>query len=188
MNLSILIPIYNEIASIAEVLERVAGVMPHVEKELVLVDDGSNDGTREWLVKTFGPPAREAELASAASASAQTRLLQAGLSVKLVFHDHNKGKGGAIRTAMSICSGDVVVIQDADLEYDPNDLVEMYDLIATRHVADVVYGSRFWGRPHRSLFFHHYIGNRVISTAFNILYNQTLSDIEVGYKMFTRRS
>jgi len=186
MKLSILIPIYNEITTIAEVLERVAGVLPQVEKERVLVDDGSNDGTREWLNKTFGPPAREAELASGGSASAITRSLQAGLDVKLVFHDRNKGKGGAIQTAMRACSGDVIVIQDADLEYDPHDLVEMYDLIATRRVADVVYGSRFWGRPHRSLFFHHYIGNRLISTFFNILYNQTLSDIEVCYKMFTR--
>lgn len=87
---------------------------------------------------------------------------------------------------MKAATGDIVVIQDADLEYDPQDWGQMYDLIAIRKVADVVYGSRFYGRPHRSLFFHHYMANRVISLLFNLLYNQTLSDIEVCYKMFTR--
>src|ERR1700745_3391403 len=83
-------------------------------------------------------------------------------------------------------SGDVVVIQDADLEYDPNDWSRMLPLIVERKVADVVYGSRFYGRPHRSLYFHHYLGNRLISALFNLLYNQMLSDIEVCYKMFTK--
>jgi hypothetical protein len=88
---------------------------------------------------------------------------------------------------LTSASGDVVVIQEADLEYDPNDWSRILPLIAERKVADVVYGSRFYGRPHRSLYFHHYIGNRLISVLFNLLYNQTLSDIEVCYKMFTRQ-
>jgi glycosyltransferase involved in cell wall biosynthesis len=78
-----------------------------------------------------------------------------------VFHDRNKGKGAAIQTAMKVCSGDIIVIQDADLEYDPSDWEIMYELIGVRSVADVVYGSRFYGRPHRSLYYHHYLGNSI---------------------------
>jgi glycosyltransferase involved in cell wall biosynthesis len=109
-----------------------------------------------------------------------------GASFRVLSHSRNRGKGGALRTAMAAASGDIVVIQDADLEYDPQDWAQMYNLIAERKVADVVYGSRFYGRPHRSLFYHHFLANKLISVLFNILYNQTLTDIEVCYKMFTR--
>jgi len=104
----------------------------------------------------------------------------------VIFHDVNKGKGAGLRTAFAAVTGDVVVIQDADLEYDPNDWLAMYDLIVVRKVANVVYGSRFYGRPHRSLFYHHYLGNRLLSVLFNICFNQTLTDIETCYKMMTR--
>jgi len=103
----------------------------------------------------------------------------------VVFHERNRGKGAAVRSGFECVSGAVIVIQDADLEYDPNDWSLMLPLIVDRGVADVVYGSRFYGRPHRSLYYHHYIGNRIISIIFNILYDQMLSDIEVCYKMFT---
>src|SRR3984957_7041564 len=105
---------------------------------------------------------------------------------RVVFHSRNKGKGGAIQTAMRAATGAVLVIQDADLEYDPDDWKVMYALIADKKVADVVYGSRFYGKPHRSLYFHHYLANRLISLVFNLLCNQTLTDIETCYKMFTR--
>ena len=104
----------------------------------------------------------------------------------VAFHERNRGKGGAVRTGFEQALGDVIVVQDADLEYDPNDWSLMLPLIADRKIADVVYGSRFESRPHRSLYFHHYMGNKIISLMFSILYNQTLSDIEVCYKMFTR--
>ena len=107
------------------------------------------------------------------------------ITVRPIYHEHNKGKGGGLQTGLAAVTGDVVVIQDADLEYDPQDWVPMYDLIAKRKVADVVYGSRFYGRPHRSLYFHHYMANRLISLIFNVLYNQTLTDIETCYKMMT---
>lgn len=97
------------------------------------------------------------------------------------------GKGAGLQTAFAAISGDVVVIQDGDLEYDPSDWPQMYDLIAVRRVADVVYGSRFYGRPHRSLYFHHYLGNRLINILFNLVYNQTLTDLESCYKMMTSR-
>jgi glycosyltransferase involved in cell wall biosynthesis len=107
------------------------------------------------------------------------------VSIRTIYHEHNKGKGGALHTGFARFSGDLLVIQDADLEYDPNDWAQMYDLIAVRRVADVVFGSRFYGRPHRSLYFHHYLANRVISTLFNVVFNQTLTDIESCYKMMT---
>jgi len=171
-------PVYNEIGSIADILPVVRAALPGVTKEIVLVDDGSRDGTRAWLQERFTCLA-EGETHPGDPFGAET-------TVKVLFHIANKGKGGAIQTALAACTGDVIVIQDADLEYDPADWIAMHALIAERKVADVVYGSRFYGTPHRSLYYHHYIGNRVISRLFNVLYNQTLTDIEVCYKMFTR--
>lgn len=188
MELSIVMPVYNERTTIVQVLPLVAGVLPGVHKQLIIVDDCSRDGTREWLVERFS----DTPLAAGSlSLDAQGELIiqpdgDAELTIELVLHEHNQGKGAALRTGFARVRGDVIVIQDADLEYDPADWVGMWELIAEREVADVVYGSRFFGRPHRSLMFHHYLGNRIISTLFDILYDQLLSDIEVCYKMFTR--
>ena len=184
-DLSVLIPAYNEITSLAKIVEIVAAALPGVTKEIVIVDDGSRDGTREWLAKTFNVT-HEGDIGKGDVAQLSETLIGATTVVKVIFHEFNKGKGGAIQTAMMACTGDVIVIQDADLEYDPADWTVMYDLIKGRQIADVVYGSRFYGRPHRSLYYHHYLANRVISLLFNIMYNQTLTDIEVCYKMFTR--
>ena len=107
----------------------------------------------------------------------------APITIRPLYHERNRGKGAALRTALAAATGDVVVIQDADFEYDPQDWATMYELIAGRAVADVVYGSRFRGQAQRSLNFHHYLANRLISLLFNVLYNQTLSDIETCYKM-----
>ena len=187
MKLSIVIPCYNEAATIAECLVRVVAAVPEVVKEIVIVDDGSRDGTRDWL-------ARHAALAGSScaleiDAAGDLRVVPGPsreFAVRVVLHERNRGKGGALQTGFATVSGDVVVIQDADLEYDPNDWQTMYELIAVKRVADVVYGSRFYGRPHRALYFHHFLANRVISFLFNALYDQTLTDIEVCYKMFTR--
>ncbi len=186
MKLSVLMPVYDEIGTIAEIVQLVAEALPDIEKELVIVDDGSRDGTRDWLTTHFGPVATETELLADSPRPDSAIGFSKNLAVRVVFHDNNRGKGAAIRTAMTICTGDIVVIQDADLEYDPSDWEIMYELVAVRSVADVVYGSRFYGKPHRSLYYHHYLGNRIISILFNVLYNQTLTDIEVCYKMFTR--
>jgi glycosyltransferase involved in cell wall biosynthesis len=183
--LSVLIPVYNEIGTIAAVVTLLQQALPAVKKELVIVDDGSTDGTRAWLEKQFPALRSEKELAAGPEA-VSTIALNDHCAVRVVFHTRNKGKGGAIQTAMKVCTGGVIVIQDADLEYDPADWAIMYDLIVKRKVADVVYGSRFYGRPHRSLYYHHYIANRLISHIYNVLFNQTLTDIEVCYKMFTR--
>ena len=178
-DLSILMPVYNEIGSIASILDIVRSTLPVLRRSIVLVDDGSRDGTREWLSDRF-PVNNEGE-----GAARKVCNLSPTCSIQVIFHEHNKGKGGAIQTAMRAADGNVIVIQDADLEYDPSDWIVMYGLIAEKKVADVVYGSRFYGKPHRSLNYHHYLANRLISTIFNVIFNQTLTDIETCYKMFT---
>jgi glycosyltransferase involved in cell wall biosynthesis len=182
-DISILMPAYNEIGSIAQILDVVRVALPGVSKEIVVVDDGSKDGTRAWLSGNFKTTSEE-EIAGGGTSSVNAASDEC--TVRVILHSRNKGKGGAIQTAMRAATGAVLVIQDADLEYDPDDLKEMYRLIATKKVADVVYGSRFYGKSHRSLYFHHYLANRFISMVFNVICNQTLTDIEVCYKMFTR--
>ncbi|WJR76328.1 glycosyltransferase family 2 protein [Bradyrhizobium sp. NP1] len=181
-DISILMPVYNEIESIAAILDIVKVALPGVRKEIVIVDDGSKDGTRAWLSEKFSAMAEE----DVGNAAASGDVVSDECTVRVIFHTRNKGKGGAIQTAFKASTGAVLVIQDADLEYDPADWDVMYGLIAKRKVADVVYGSRFYGKPHRSLYYHHYMANRLISVVFNVLCNQTLTDIETCYKMFTR--
>src|ERR1700722_4240100 len=186
--LSVIIPVYNERHTLGQVLAAVSRALPGVRKHIIVVDDGSTDGTREWLKANFpvGPrTGSEISLDGAGRLDVSAPLNQAPISVEPLYHAQNRGKGAALRTGFAAMRGDVVVIQDADLEYDPRDWAGMYDLIAVRRVADVVYGSRFHGRAHRSLYFHHYLANRLISLLFNALYNQTLSDIETCYKMMT---
>jgi glycosyltransferase involved in cell wall biosynthesis len=189
MRLSIVIPVYDERETLGLVLVCVASALPTVEKEIVIVDDFSKDGTREWLKANFTTGERTAsaiKLDGFGNLIFETQAGCANITIRPIYHDRNRGKGGGIQSGLAAVTGDVVVIQDADLEYDPNDWEVMYNLIAVKKVADVVYGTRFFGRPHRSLYFHHYMANRTISFIFNLLYNQTLSDIEVCYKMFTR--
>jgi len=189
--LSVVMPVYNEVRTIGQVLVEVTKALPGVPKQIIIVDDYSSDGTSAWLRRNLAHAAGvwrgiyldgDGELHLSAAGQQNT----AGFWFTVLFHERNRGKGAAVRTGFAHVSGDVIVIQDADLEYDPNDWSLMLPLIVDRKVADVVYGSRFFGRPHRSLFYHHYIGNRVISILFNILYDQMLSDIEVCYKMFTK--
>src|SRR5207302_9412835 len=166
--LSIIIPVFNELTTIGRILVEVAKALTEIPKQIVIVDDRSSDGTADWLRKNLGRsegnwrrlslnPGGELEL------TADGPQTLAGISFTVLFHERNRGKGAAVRTGLASASGDVVVIQDADLEYDPNDWSRMLPLIVERKVADVVYGSRFYGRPHRSLYYHHYLGNRLIS-------------------------
>ena len=157
--LSVLIPVFNERDTIREVIERVKSVP--VDTQIILVDDCSVDGTRDILKDI----AQE----------------QPDLTVK--FHDVNRGKGAAIRTALTEVTGDMVIIQDADMEYDP---VEYPKLLAPieQGVADVVYGSRFLGGPHRVLFFWHQLGNQILTLLSNMLTDLNLTDMETGYKVF----
>jgi glycosyltransferase involved in cell wall biosynthesis len=189
--LSVVMPVYNEAGTIGPALVQVTRALAGVPKQIIIVDDGSNDGTADWLSRNLAP-AKGVWRGAYMEADGDLRLSAdgmknaAGFEFTLCFHERNRGKGAAVRTGLACVAGDVVVIQDADLEYDPDDWSRMLPLITERKVADVVYGSRFYGRPHRSLYYHHYIGNRIISILFNILYNQMLTDIEVCYKMFTR--
>ena len=156
--LSILIPVYNERATVLELLRRVEAVAIPLGKEIVIVDDGSTDGTRE-LLKGLGSRA------------------------KVILHERNRGKGAALRTALAHASGDLVIVQDADLEYDPADYpVLLAPLLDGR--ADAVYGSRFLGGTHRVLFFWHYLGNKLFTLLTNALYNINLTDMGTCYKVF----
>jgi glycosyltransferase involved in cell wall biosynthesis len=189
MLLSVIIPVFNERRTLGPVLRIVAKSLPNVSKEIIVVDDCSKDGTREWLKENFPEAAQTGSTIDLDPEGHMVFNQQPGpssITIRPIFHEKNKGKGGALQAGFAAFSGDILVIQDADLEYDPNDWVQMYDLIATRKVADVVYGSRFYGRPHRSLYFHHYLGNRLISILFNVMFDQTLTDIETCYKMMTR--
>lgn len=192
MKLSIIIPVFNERQTLPAVIPLVLKVLPELTKEIVIVDDGSTDGTREWLSETFATTTAECnpvELASDGQFKVTASAIASGhpftADVKAIFHRRNQGKGAALRTGFQNATGDVFVIQDADLEYDPQDWVEMWRLI-TENRADIVYGSRFYGKPHRVLYFHHLLGNLVISNFINLLLNMTLTDIEVCYKMFRR--
>ena len=200
LRLSVVIPIYNERETLPRILRAVTLALPGVTREVVLVDDCSTDGTRQWIEATF-PSADNrvagvrwaengkieflTEAQAAAAAEGSFEKVAGALTVQVKLHDANGGKGRALRTGFALAKGDVIVIQDADLEYDPSDWTPMFRLLQLG-VADVVYGSRFYGRPHRSLLYFHYLGNRAISALFNILFDQMLTDLETCYKMFRR--
>jgi glycosyltransferase involved in cell wall biosynthesis len=191
MRLSVVIPVFNECATLGRVVAATATALPGVGKEIVIVDDASTDGTRDWLKQRFPADggrfcARQLACEDAAAGIDGHSDNLPDVEIRVIFHDRNRGKGGALQTGFAAATGDVVVIQDADLEYDPRDWQGMYHLIAERKVADVVFGSRFYGMAHRSLYYHHYLANRLISVVFNLLFNQMLTDIEVCYKMMTR--
>jgi len=158
MLISIIMPVYNEERYIGEIIGRV--LKTDIEKELIIIDDFSTDGTREILNK-----------------------FNRHEGVNIILHERNKGKGAAIRTGLRKVSGDVVIIQDADLEYDPRDYPKLLEPIQDGR-ADAVFGSRFLGGPHRVLFFWHYIGNKVLTLLSNILSNLNLTDMETGFKAF----
>ena len=167
MILSVLVPVYNEERTLEEVVRRVCAI--EIPKEIILVDDGSKDRSREILTR-LGEESRGA-------GDPVNRL-------KVFFQPFNQGKGAALKTALSHVTGDAVIIQDADLEYDPTDYPRLLEPIEAG-LADVVYGTRFvGGGTHRVLFFWHSVGNRVLTLISNMLTNLNLSDMEVGYKVF----
>lgn len=161
MKLSIIIPAYNEKRTIKELISQVQAVsLPQVEKEILVIDDGSTDGTRDILENIKG--------------------------IHYIFHEKNQGKGGAIKTGFQNATGDILLIQDADLEYDPSEYGRLLAPMLSGH-ADVVYGSRFIGSdPHRVLYIWHYMANKFLTALSNIFTGLNLSDMETCYKAFRR--
>jgi len=162
MKVSVLIPVYNEVETIAEIVSLVQSVL--LDKEIIIVDDGSTDGTQDRL-KEIG---------------------QGQNNVNIVYNDRNKGKGAALRKGFELASGDIIIIQDADLEYDPRECPKLLEPIRDGR-ADVVYGSRFLGGPHRVLYFWHYLGNKALNLLTNAVCNINLTDMETCYKAFKRQ-
>ncbi len=160
MKLSVIIPVYNEEATLEEIINRLEAV--GVADEIVIVDDGSVDGTRPILKE-----------------------LEKREKVRVFYHERNQGKGAAVVTGIHEATGDALLIQDADLEYDPRDIPSLLKPLQ-EGIADVVYGSRFLGAPRRSAMFWHMVANKLLTLMTNILYNAILSDMETGYKLFRR--
>ena len=164
MKLSVIIPVYNEESTAAKLIAAVQAVETGLEKELVVVDDCSRDRTREVLQE----------------------LKKQYPNLSLLFHERNQGKGAALRTGFAAATGDILLIQDADLEYDPVEYPRLLQPIL-KDRADVVFGSRFLGGgPHRVVFFWHFVGNKVLTTLSNMMTNLNLTDMEVCYKVFRR--
>jgi len=170
MKLSIIIPVYNEEKTIIEVLDRVRKeIIPEVEKEIIVVDDGSKDSTREKL-----------------------KALKAD-DLKIIFHEKNGGKGKAVRTGIENATGDYIIIQDADLEYHPKYIKDLVKPILEKK-AEVVYGTRLNRMPHlrgeeaKNLFILHYLGNRFLSLVTSVLYGQWITDMETCYKLFPKKA
>ncbi len=163
MKISVVVPVYNEKRTIHQVLERIEK-SPY-EKEIIVVDDCSTDGTRE-ILRSFDMSSRIP-------------------SARFLYQPVNQGKGAALRTGIAAATGDIVIVQDADLEYDPTDYEQLIRPISAG-LADVVYGSRFLSGPHRVLFFWHSLGNRILTLLSNMFTDLNLTDMETGYKAFRR--
>jgi len=161
VKLSVVIPVYNERATLREILARVEAVDVGFPKEIVVVDDFSTDGTREILQDLARP------------------------GLRVLLQERNQGKGAALRRGFAEAEGDIILVQDADLEYDPAEYPQLIAPIL-KDRADVVYGSRFLGGPHRVLFYWHAVGNRFLTTLTNIVTNLNLTDMETCYKVFRR--
>jgi glycosyltransferase involved in cell wall biosynthesis len=162
MKLSVVIPCYNEHTTIRSIVEAVQE-SPYLDKEIIVVDDCSCDGTRDLL-----------------------RMSVASQVTKVIYHEKNQGKGAALRTGIAAATGDILLIQDADLEYDPQEYPTLIEPIL-RNEADVVFGSRFMGgKPHRVLYFWHSVGNGLLTLLSNMFTNLNLTDMETGYKVFRR--
>lgn len=186
MKVSIVIPVYNERAFIEELVHRVcAAPLEGAEREIIIVDDGSTDGTRDLLQKLTRAQNEKREIEKAKSP--EHLASDQNVSLIVIFQQVNEGKGAALARGFQEVTGDVVIIQDADLEYDPQEYPNLLEPIC-KGVADVVYGSRFLGGPHRVVYFWHYMGNKFLTLLSNMFTNLNLTDMETCYKVFRREA
>jgi glycosyltransferase involved in cell wall biosynthesis len=160
MKISVVIPVFNEAATIGQIVARVRETP--FDKEIIIVDDGSTDGTREKLSELRNFP-----------------------EIRVALHERNQGKCAALRTGFKLAAGDIIIVQDADLEYSPAEYGTLLKPILDGY-ADVVFGSRFLGGPHRVLYYWHFLGNQFLTTLSNMMSNINLTDMETGYKVFRR--
>ncbi|MEW5914158.1 MAG: glycosyltransferase family 2 protein [Thermodesulfobacteriota bacterium] len=175
MLLSVVMPVYNEEAYLEKIVGQVQAVdLGELQRELIIVDDCSTDNSPAIMARLEGQTAPN------------PRAKPFERPIRVVRHAVNQGKGAALRSGFAEASGDLIVVQDADLEYDPEDFVKLLRPVLKGR-AEVVYGSRFTGER-RNMFFHHWIGNRFLTLVTNLLYNTTLSDMETCYKLFTRQA
>jgi glycosyltransferase involved in cell wall biosynthesis len=179
LKLSVVVPVFNERNSIREILRRIQSV--RIPKEIILIDDFSTDGTRE-ILKEIEREEEKGEGGGRKAESEETRN-----DVRVLFHERNRGKGAALRTGFAHVTGSIVIVQDADLEYDPAEYPQLIAPIIDGR-ADVVYGSRFIGETHRVLNYHHYVGNKLLTTFSNLVTGLNLTDMETCYKVFRREA
>jgi glycosyltransferase involved in cell wall biosynthesis len=181
MLISVIIPAFNEINTISHVIKKVEDTC--YDKEIIIVDDGSKDGTREYLSSRFKVRTAQPTLSGVPMTDADKG--EFSTDIKVIFHEKNMGKGAAIRSGIKAARGDIVIIQDADLEYDPKDYPTLFEPIIEGK-ADVVYGSRFSGGTHRVFYFWHYVGNKLITLVSNMFTDLNLTDMETCYKAFRK--
>ncbi len=177
---SIVMPVFNERNTIETIVKRVQSV--DVSKELIIVDDGSTDGTREWLFEQFVQTSVDRDTCDKGS----ERSIGDRADIRVLFHEKNQGKGEALKTGFQHAHGDIVLVQDADLEYNPNEYTRLLEpLIADQ--ADVVYGSRFWGSGVGQSSWVSYLGNKLFTTLINVETGLSLTDVWTGYKVFKKK-
>ncbi len=189
MQLSVVLPVFNEARTLLRALLAVAHALPAVSKEIILVDDGSRDGTREWIranVPDGLGPMTDLRLDASGNLACDGTAGHAPVLLRACFHAANSGKGRGVQTGLAQARGDVVVIQDGDLEYDPADWAGMHALIIGPDRADIVFGSRLRSPESRFPYRRQYLANMLLSWLFSALYRQRLTDVEVCYKMFRR--
>jgi glycosyltransferase involved in cell wall biosynthesis len=183
LKLSVVVPVYNERNTIHEILRRIQAV--RIPKEIVLIDDFSRDGTREILQQIEQEQKRDHPAVAAKEPGIKD--VPEFNTIRVLYHDRNRGKGAALRSGFANVTGSIVIVQDADLEYDPAEYPQLIAPIIDGR-ADVVYGSRFIGETHRVLFYWHYIGNRLLTTLSNMFTGLNLTDMETCYKVFRREA
>ena len=183
MNLSIIIPVFNEINFLQKVLENLFRYTPKIKKEIIIVDDCSNDGTKEWLETILSKKINYINLKKNKLIFRKNKSLS---NLKIILKKKNEGKGSAVKLGLKYCKNDIIVIQDADLEYNPKDLNVMINKIKRTNV-DIAFGNRFFHKNNNYHYFFYYLGNYFLSLCISILFGKRILDVAACYKMFKKK-